>query len=61
MQITIKPADFLGSEFNDSDCHGIDGIIAADADILARVPLGPALADYDIANLGGLAAKFLDA
>src|SRR3954466_3963526 len=37
-----------------------DGVVAAEADILARMPLGAALADQDVAGNHLLAAELLD-
>ncbi len=38
-----------------------DGVVLADADIVARVPFGAALADDDIAGDDAFTAEFLDA
>ena len=41
--------------------EGENGVIATETDALARVPLGPALTDDDIAGDDGLTAEFLHA
>src|SRR4051794_37073066 len=41
--------------------HRVDGVVAAEADVLAGVPLGAALADQDVARDHRLAAELLDA
>src|SRR5690606_25099568 len=41
--------------------EGIERVIDAHADTAARMPLGPALPDEDVAGEHGFAAEFLDA
>jgi len=61
VEVAVKALDFLGGELHDSRSYGIEGVIVADADVPAWVPLGAALADDDIPDAGSLAAENLDA
>jgi len=50
-----------GAEFHVTFGCCEDGVVLADADIVAGVPLGAALADDDVAGNDEFAAEFLDA
>ena len=61
VEVAVKSLDLLGGELHDSACYGVEGIVIANTDVLAWMPLGAALADNDIADLSDLAAENLDA
>src|SRR4029453_3915149 len=48
-------------ELHDALDERVDRVVRADADVAARVPLGAALPDDDVAGDDALAAKLLDA
>ena len=41
--------------------QGVESVVAAHADVLARVELRTSLADDDVASLAGFTAEYLDA
>jgi hypothetical protein len=61
MELSVEPAHFFAGELHSARSYGIERIIAADAHVIAGMPLGTALADNDIADLGNLSAKELNA
>lgn len=61
MELSVKSADFLAGKLHSTSRDSIDGVIRTDTYIVARVPFGAALADYDITDLCDLAAKKFDA
>src|SRR4051794_36285800 len=48
-------------ELHDAIDQGVDGVVGAQADVAARMPLRAALADDDVAGRDGLATILLDA
>jgi hypothetical protein len=55
-----RPAATLGTELDNARGGGEQRVVAATADVHARVEVGTALADEDLAGLDQLAAESLD-
>lgn len=57
MEVAVESANFLLGKLDGACGEGKEGIITSALDVLARVPLGAALADDYIADFGDLAAE----
>lgn len=61
LESTREVRHALLHEADDTVLNCVDGVILADANAVADVHLGTALADDDLARLNGLAIRSLDA
>src|SRR5438046_234884 len=57
----LVPSPALVLELHHAIDQGVNGEVAAEADVAAGMPFGPALADDDVAGDDFLTAEFLDA
>jgi hypothetical protein len=61
MQTAVETPDLFGSELNGARNQCKQGIIVSAFNVLAWMPFGAALADYNIAGLSQLAAEQFNA